>query len=153
MLSSGIPFFNFEHILSIIPLGLEQSVVTWRGREGGGGFVLLPLVSNLRYQRALSPLTDPKACPRIVTWAFHLPLEGDGHRFSGTVLTTLVWTEAQLSISQAGARWPLKWPRAALKLRREREDALKPGLSAKWMRDPIISCWPLLGPLTADQLL
>lgn len=60
MPSRGIPFFNFERILSIIPLGLEQSVVTWRGGEG---FVLLPLVSNLRYQRALLPLTDPQRVP------------------------------------------------------------------------------------------
>lgn len=56
-----------------------------REGEGGEGFVLLPLVSNLLYQRASAPLTDPKRVPRIVTWAFHIPLEGEGHRFPGTV--------------------------------------------------------------------
>lgn len=78
-----LPFFNFEHILSIIPLGLEQSRCHMAG--GGVSFYFLSslICATSEHHRPLTVTLS--VSPRIVTWAFRIPLEGDGHRFPGTV--------------------------------------------------------------------
>lgn len=58
----GIPVFN----LWTHPVNNPIRISTERCHVHGatGGSVLLPLVSNLRYQRAQLPLTDPKHVPQ-----------------------------------------------------------------------------------------